>query len=391
MYGHDVVLFATPGPMIEVAERRLLRVISAPLPRGELSFCMMRALREAVRRERPDVIHAWDWPQCLNSFYAAHLLHGIPMVLTDMTSGPSIVRFLPKTLLTTFGTPEFVDRARAAGRKRVELLLPPVDTDLNSPNIVDPRPFEEQYKIQAKDINLVTVSRLSANLKLESLRRTIDAIRILGPKLPLRLVIIGDGDARAQLERLSTETNAELGRMAVTLTGTILDPRPAYAAADVVIGMGGSALRGAAFGKPVIIVGEQGFSTPLTPQTEDSLYYHGIYGIGDGNPNNARLIRDIKAFIDAKEQLDELGVFSRQFVINHFALDKVCAQLDRFCRAAVDQRRKFSVAAVDGMRTAVIFKLGKHAPHIIRQAVKRGENFRNDHVNDPNPILSIPK
>ena len=40
-----------------------------------------------------------------------------------------------------------------------------------------------------------------------------------------------------------------------SLAGEMLDPRPAYAAADVVLGMGGSALRGMAFGKPLVVQG----------------------------------------------------------------------------------------------------------------------------------------
>ena len=91
------------------------------------------------------------------------------------------------------------------------------------------------------------------------------AIRSLGRDLPLRFHIVGDGAARPRLAQLAEETNAEIGRQAVVLTGMLLDPRPAYAAADIVVGMGGSSLRGIAFGKPVIIVGEKGFSAPFTP------------------------------------------------------------------------------------------------------------------------------
>ena len=387
-YGHDVVLFATPGPMVKVAEERGLRFLPAPPRKGTPSLSIMRELCEVVRRERPDVIHVWDWWQCMDAFYAAHLLQGIPMVVSDMISDGAIIRALPKTLLTTFGTPEFVDRARALGRKRVELLLPPVNIHMNSPNVVDPQLFRERYHIEANDVTLVTVSRLTVHLKSESLRRTIDAVRVLGRELPLRFVIVGDGDARTQLERLAAETNAELGRTAVTLTGELLDPRPAYAAADIVIGMGGSALRGAAFGKPVIIVGGQGFCAPLTPQTAQSFYYHGIYGVGDGSPSNARLIGDIRAFAEAGEKLRAFGAFSRQFVLDYFAVEKVCAQLEAFCRMAIGQRRQFVVAAADGLRTAALLKLGRFSPDIVRRLVKKADASRTTHLNDPNWISS---
>jgi glycosyltransferase involved in cell wall biosynthesis len=372
LYGHEVVLFATPGPMVKVAEAKSLRFVPAPQQKTIPSLGMMRALHHVVRSERPDLVHVWDWPQCVDAYYAIHLVQRVPMIMSDMVSG-DLVRLLPKTLLTTYGTPALADQARAAGRRQVEVLVPPVDVHVNAPGIVDPRPFRGQYGIEANDVLLVTVSRLAEHLKGESLRRTIDAVRVLGRDLPLRLIIVGDGDARAVLERLASKTNAELGRVAVILTGESLEPRAAYAAADIVVGMGGSALRGMAFGKPVIIAGAQGFSSPLTPETAESFYYHGIYGSGAGGPSNARLIADIRALAENRDQRAALGAFSRQFVLKHFALEKVCAQLEKLCRAAVAERQGFPTAVADGLRTVFLLKFRRLTPDIVRRLVKTQE------------------
>src|SRR5260370_34024897 len=143
-------------------------------------------------------------------------------------------------------------------------MLPPVDVHRNAPGAVDPAPFRRTYGIEDGDITLVTVSRLAHWMKSESLLRTIDAVRTLGRDLALRFVIVGDGAAQAKLQQRADEVNAELRRSAVILAGALLDPRPAYAAADIGGGMGGSALRGMAFGKTVVIVGERAFSAPLS-------------------------------------------------------------------------------------------------------------------------------
>jgi glycosyltransferase involved in cell wall biosynthesis len=237
----------------------------------------------------------------------------------------------------------------------VEVLLPPVDTDLNAPHAVDPSVFRKRCGITQGEVTLVTVSRLDDWMKGESLFRTVDAVRTLGRDLPIRFVIVGDGTARAKLERLAAEINAELGRPAVVLAGELVDPRPAYAAADIVIGMGGSALRGMAFAKPVVIVGERAFSAPLTPQTAESFYYKGIYGMGDGSPNNARLIADIRRLAEHPEQRSALGAFSRHFIMRHFALETVSARLAEFCRCGLAEGTRFRVAAVDGIRTAGVY------------------------------------
>ena len=237
--GHDVVFFATPGPMGKLVEEKGLRFLPAPSAQFHPSLARMRALRAAVRYERPDLLHVWEYYQCLEAYYIEHLLMRVPMVVTGMMM--TVNRLLPKELPTTFGTPELVDRARAAGRRRVELLLPPVDVKLNAPGVVDPRSFREQYGIEEGDIMLVTVSRLSdvTDIKAESLFRTVEAVGTLGRDLPLRFVIVGDGAVRSELERRAEETNAKLGRAAVVLTGALIDPRPAYAAAEIFVGMGG--------------------------------------------------------------------------------------------------------------------------------------------------------
>ena len=103
----------------------------------------------------------------------------------------NITRLLPKALPTTFGTPQLVDLAKAAGRRKVELLLPPVDVHLNAPGAVDPQPFRKRYGIEYGAMTLVTVSRLSDWVKSESLIRTLGVVRTLGRDLPLRFVIVG--------------------------------------------------------------------------------------------------------------------------------------------------------------------------------------------------------
>jgi glycosyltransferase involved in cell wall biosynthesis len=352
LHGHEVVLFATPGPMLKLAEEKGLRFLPAPDAHVHPSLPRMYALRDAVRRERPDLIHVWDWTQLLDAYYVAHILMRVPIVVTVMSM--AVPRLLPKALPTTLGTPELLDQARAAGRRRLELVLPPVDVHHNAPDSVDAQPFRKRYNIKVSDLTLVTVSRLVDWMKAESLRRTVDVVRTLGRDLPLRFVIVGDGTSRAELERLACSTNVELGREAVVLTGALIDPRPAYAAADIVVGMGGSALRGMAFAKPVVVVGEHGFSAPLTPATAESIYYKGIYGMGDGSLSNARLVADIRGLAERPDQLPALGQLSRQFVLKNFTLETVSALLEKFCRAAVAEVPRLDVAVADGLRTAAV-------------------------------------
>ena len=91
------------------------------------------------------------------------------------------------------------------------------------------------------------MSRLSPELKREGLLSAIAAVGLVDPALNLRLLIVGHGPCREELQEAADAMNAHVGRKAVTLTGPLMEPRDAYAAADIVLGMGTSAQKGMAF------------------------------------------------------------------------------------------------------------------------------------------------
>jgi L-malate glycosyltransferase len=192
MHGHDVILFATPGPMLDLVRERGLRYEPAPAAHMHPSPARMRALRQLMRRERPDVIHAWDWFQCVDAFYAGHLMMRTPMLVTDMSM--TLQRMLPKGVPTTFGTPDLVEQARASGRQRASLMLPPVDVNLNAPGVVEHRLLRDRFAIADDEFLVVTVSRLDGYMKGDSLTRTIDCIGTGGRRRRAR-------SARASRER----------------------------------------------------------------------------------------------------------------------------------------------------------------------------------------------
>lgn len=352
-FGWDVLLFAGHGPMERVVRDKSLHFVAAPDAYIHPSLPRMRSLRELVRTERPDVIHAWDWWQGLDAFYAVHVPWGTPLVITDMM--PELSRVLPKRLPTTFGTPELAERAVAAGRKHVRVLLPPVDVHSNAPGAADAASFRARFGLDETHRNVVIVSRLAVWLKSESLLRAVDAIRIAGRDSGLRLIIVGEGEARPQLEDLASEVNLALGRPAVVLTGALVDPRPAYAAADIVIGMGSSALRALAFGRPVVVVGEAGFSEVFSPTTADRFLRHGMYGFGEGSEGGVRLAQQLLALIRDRHALGELGQFGRRFVEEHFALETVGRQLHEYLSAAAATRAPALGRLAEAVRTSAVY------------------------------------
>ena len=370
-HGDEVVYFASPGVLVEVLKKRGIRYLPAPAVSTYPSLKMMRALGSIVRQEKPDIIHAWDWFTGLDAFYGAHIPYQTPMLLTDVIS-EYITRFLPKTLPITFGTPEFVDVARRAGWTRASLLLPPIDTISNSPRTVEGAYLRQSFGVSDGEILVVTVSRLAQPFKSESISRTMEVVGQLVSEYPIRFLVVGDGEGRDSLVRLATQVNQHVGREVIILGGQMVDPRPAYAAADIVVGMGSSALRGMAFEKPVIVVGAGGFSDTFMPASAPKFLYGGMYGKEVPSRNNEKHSLDLRMLITDAALRQDLGQYSRQFVVENFSLETVSDKLHRMLISLAAERPPSRLSLLlDAVRSEAIRNLGPLVPAAVKRTISR--------------------
>lgn len=331
-HGFTPTLFATPGPAVELAQKERLRFIPAPDARFHPSLGRMRALRAAINEEKPDLVYAWDWWQGLEAYYSVHLPTNLPIAITDMMMDPT--RVLPREIPTTFGTPKVLRQAISAGWLRPSLLLPPVDIGANAPGAADGGEFRAALGIAQNEILIVSVSRLSGPMKTNPLKEAIKALHRLGRQLPLKLLIVGEGYSRSALGAMAAEVNHALGRSAVVLVGPLVDPRPAYAAAQIVLGMGGSALRAMAFGKPVIILGADGFAKIFSAESAGLFHDQGMFGWEGGGVNSRSLERALIQLSPDRSAQASLGAFGRDYVTRVHSMDVVSRSLADFCVSA---------------------------------------------------------
>ena len=234
------------------------------------------------------------------------------------------------------------------------------------------------------------VCRLVPELKLEGLLAACDAVGELAHSgVKLQLVIVGDGSARPLVEQAATAANARAGRRVVVLAGQLADPRPAYAAADVVLGMGGSALRGLAFGKPLIVQGERGFWKLLTPDSAPMFLRQGWYGLGadsDGRAAGAaRLAKILRDLLDDHDARARLGDYGRRLVVERFSIDRAAAIQEELYAAAMraSDRRPAMPLAADAARAAIgIFR---------HKVTRRWHRWRGTAVTDDfNATAKVP-
>ena len=160
------------------------------------------------------------------------------------------------------------------------------------------------------------------------------------------MTVVGDGTARDIVADRAAKANALAGRRAVVLTGELFDPRPAYAAADIMLGMGGSALRALAFGRPLVVQGEQGFWELLTPQSVDLFLQQGWYGVADGTGGAERLTAILRTLVADPERRASLGAYGRTLAEERFSLTRAAeVQEDIYFEALAAARSGRSVLA----------------------------------------------
>lgn len=349
--GHEVIVLSEPGPLVEVVRAIGLEHVEIPLSRSRPSPQVLTRLTRLARERCVDVVHGYEWPPVLEAFLGLGLWRRTPVVGTVMAM--SVAPFIPRTVPLMVGTEQIRVAALEAGHRRVTLLEPPVDADADNPS-VDGAAFRAQYGIGSGEILAVMVCRLVPELKLEGLLAACEAVGALARAgHPVRLVIVGDGRSRDAVAERAARANAAAQREVVLLAGEISDPRLAYAAADVTIGQGGSALRGMAFGKPLIVVGERGFSELLTPDSAPLFLRQGWYGLGAGSLGLGvpALRAALEKVIQSPQLRQTLGTFARTLVLDRFSLRQAARLQEREYLAAIDQGIAAGPRAADAARS----------------------------------------
>nr|BFE34437.1 glycosyltransferase [Actinomadura rugatobispora] len=335
--GHRAAIISEPGPLVERVREEGLEHFTLDPGRRRPAPSTVRRLRALVAERGFDVVHGYEWPPGLEAFHAVRNRRDAAAVCTVMSM--AVAPFLPPTLPLVVGTEQIKQDVLARRGRRpgaVHLIEPPVDVAANAPGH-PAEEFRRRFELEPGPIDVVVVSRLAAELKLEGLLTAVDVAGRLAAETGLRLVVVGDGPCRDRVEARAAEANARAGRRAVVLTGQLDDPRPAYASASIALGMGGSALRAMAFAKPLVVQGERGFFEPLTPESAGMFLEQGWYGIGGEGADRLETILRTLAGDAARRR--ELGEFGRRLVVERFSLDGAARVQERIYRDALDAAR----------------------------------------------------
>ena len=335
--GHQPVLFAQgvdgPAPLADTAARYGIDLVVAGGPDTPRRVVRNR-LERLAREHGSRLVHAWEVRAARNAYFGPGRYGRMPVVTTFY--GIRMLRGMPRHQPLVLGLGALMPDGRAFGHRDLRLIEPPVDTARDAPGAVSGAEFRAAHGISETEQLLVVVTRLVPDLgKDAGAELTVEAVRILAdPRI--RLAVVGAGPSLARLRTAAARANAELGREAVLVTGQMPDPRGAYAAADIVLGMGSSALRGLAFGKPVVVHGAAGYTAVHEPgPVVEQHASRCMYGYGTGERSPAALAARIRRLLDDPDRRAELSAWGREWVVGRFSLSAVATACERLYHDAL--------------------------------------------------------
>ena len=305
-------------------------------PRDHAGPCPTRARGPAdalAREQKFDIVHGYEWPPWRGGDPGPRLRLGVPVLCTVMSM--AVAPFLPHY--------DAADRRhrRAAAPRRGGGPRPGDARWSRRWTCAPTRPSYEAGSFRAElgldpDVPLVAVvCRLVPELKLEGMpgrRATRSGTRRLGYPAATR-ARRRRGRPRRRVEEAAAAANARAGRRVVDPGRAAGDPRPAYAAADVVFGMGGSALRAMAFAKPLVVRGESASVSCSRPNPRRCSC--GRAGAASA-PTRVAVARRRAAGEDPRAACwatraagPKLGEYGRKLVLERFSLDHAAAMQEQ--------------------------------------------------------------
>jgi glycosyltransferase involved in cell wall biosynthesis len=328
--GHRVTVYAAHGALVPRIKELGLGYVAAPERRWPLDIRGIRSLTRTAHALGVDVVHSYEWPPSLEAAYGPTRALGIPTVMTVLSM--DVPDFLPRHLPIIVGTHDLARRVFDHNRE-VHVIEPPIDVRANSPQAI--QNARTLLGLDEDGIVISVVGRLSdEHEKYLGVLEAISVVDDLAGSLDVTLLIVGDGEGMSAVRSRAEKVNARHGRRAIRVEGNQLDPRAAYAAADVVLGMGSSALKGMAFAKPVVVQGAQGFWQLLTPESRGPFLSEGFFGHGGAGADDLEPI--LRLLLADSERRSVLGGFGRDLVESRFNLQLAGQRLAHIYEAAAD-------------------------------------------------------
>lgn len=342
--GYDIIVASNGGVYEKELEEAGIRHFSAPLNERNI-FKMARSyflLKRIIKKEKVDIVHSHAR---IPSFVCGLLKKRMKNKFTFVTSAhwvfytgmglKYISNWGQKVIAVSDDIREYLMENYRVRYEDIFVTINGIDTEKFSPD-TDPSRIRAEFGLQAGEPTLVYVSRMDESRALVA-RQLIALAPKLAAAIPgLRMLIVGGGDVFEELLEKSKESNAQIGRECITMTGGRTDINELVSVGDVFVGVSRAALEAMAAEKPVIVAGNEGYIGLFGADKLKLAQENNFCCRGCEESSEALLYRDIlHAFCDlTDEERQAMGVYGREVIFQYYSVTKMAGDCVQAYHAA---------------------------------------------------------
>lgn len=346
--GHTVFFAGGRGTLTELIETDMpFFEIPIPLYHGSRetnftwkSFPAFLSLKKVVENLDLDIIHAFDE----RAYILSHMVGFItdkPVTCTlcgglsphyNIPFSNKIIVFSEEQknkMLFEYGWQEDLIEII-----RTRLDIHPIINGLTEPlNVLIPG-----YILNTHTPILMMISRFA---KKDSMIRVLESIKILLNKgLHFYMIFIGgEGDRFEEFRDRCKAINDTFDCDYLILTGQVLNAYRLLAHADVVLGIGRSAFEGMAYGKPTLIVGDNGFAGLVQETTLTELGYYNFSGRNQRTPCPPEILaKEIEILLLDGKKREKSGEGGKKFVMDEINVEAGAERIEKVYEQCISGR-----------------------------------------------------
>ncbi len=243
-----------------------------------------------------------------------------------------ISRWGERTMSVSEDIVEYLVTEYGCNREHIQTTINGIDMEKFSPE-TDFSPMLTEFGLDRDNRRLVYMSRLDEDRA--AYAYTIARIApALAQKYPdLDILIVGGGTEEEKIRKIAEESNRQVGRRIVTMTGNRSDTNRFCAAADLFVGVSRSALEAMAAAKPVIVAGNQGVLGIFDESKLQVAMDTNFCCRGCGDYTDQQLLADICTMLDkTAAERQEMGQYCRQIIRTWYTADRMASDYEDLYR-----------------------------------------------------------
>lgn len=337
--GLTVLVGSAGGPLTQELTSVGIRHILLPL--GSRSpihlLTAQRMLQQVVQKEGVDLVHAHAR---IPAFVADNALRGrVPLVTTAHSTYRSglfwrvFTRFGDHAIAVSADIATYI-REHLGAHGPISVIPNGIDTQKFSP-LRSGEHVRRLYGIGPGPVILHMSRYVTRGIDLPGTVSTALALMDLFPALShtfptLQILLVGDGLLADEVRARADGVNRLLGRTAVIYVGGQPKTPEFFAAADIVVGVGRTALEGMSTGKPTVIAGEGGILGYCSPKTISLLRSNNFTARSSTNRQiREGLLEVLVNLLKHPALCKEIGDYGRQVVETRYSGDHMVDEVLR--------------------------------------------------------------